>query len=67
MHAEFTLNGGTILFGQAGDTEASPFISSGPKVDELYERGVATSHCNAIAGRNMAELQFSRQWGNQCG
>jgi uncharacterized glyoxalase superfamily protein PhnB len=43
MHAEFALNGGTILFGQAGETWPpfpAPMYLVTQKVDELYGLGI---------------------------
>ena len=60
MHAEFTLNGGTILFGDAGEKYPpfpAPLYLATPKVDELYKRGIengATGIWN-LRTRNMAE------------
>jgi len=56
MHAEFTLNGGTILFGQAGEKYPpfpAPLYLATSQVDELYKRGTengATGNMEPQAG-----------------
>lgn len=71
MHAEFCLNGGTILLGQAGD-EWPPFPAPmylvTERVDELYQRGLAAG---ATGNQEPGERGYGRsagfldQWGNQ--
>jgi uncharacterized glyoxalase superfamily protein PhnB len=71
MHAEFSVNGGTILIGDANDTWPpfpAPLYLPVGNVDELYERGIAAGAtgnmepCDAPYGRAAG---FMDQWGNQ--
>ena len=71
MHAEFSLNGGTILLGQAGETWPpfpAPMYLVTDKVDELYEKGVANG---ATGNQEPGERGYGRsagfvdKWGNQ--
>src|SRR5215470_11945109 len=70
MHAEFTLNGGTILFGQAGDTWPqfpAPLYLSTEKVDELFKRGVengATGNMEPQDKEYGRAAGFIDKWGN---
>ena len=71
MHAEFALNGGTILFGQANEIWPpfpAPMYLVTEKVDELYERGIA----NGATGNQEPGTRgygrsagFLDKWGNQ--
>ncbi len=70
-HAEFTLNGGTILIGQAGGSWPAfpaPLYLPTEKVDELYERGIAHG---ATGNQEPATREYGRsagfvdRWGNQ--
>jgi PhnB protein len=71
MHAEFVVNGGTILFGEAGETWPpfpAPLYLATPKVDELYERGLTNG---AIGNMEPQDKEYGRaagfldRWGNQ--
>lgn len=71
MHAEFIINGGTILFGQAGDNWKAfpaPMYLPTAKVDELYERGIANG---ATGNMEPQDKEYGRaagfldKWGNQ--
>lgn len=71
MHAEFSLNGGTILLGQAGDAWPpfpAPMYLVTESVDELYERGVANG---ATGNQEPGDRGYGRsagfmdKWGNQ--
>lgn len=63
MHAEFALNGGTILLGQAKD-EWKPFPAPmylvTDRVDELYQRGVANG---ATGNQEPGERGYGRSAG----
>ena len=71
MHCEYSINGGTIMFGQAGG-EWKPFPCGMfvvvDDVDGLYEKGLANG---ATAIQEPAErgygraAGFSDKWGNQ--
>lgn len=71
MHAEYSINGGTIMFGQAGG-EWKPFPCAvyvvTDKVDKLYERGVANG---ATGNQEPGDRGYGRaagfldKWGNQ--
>ena len=71
IHAEFSINGGTIMFGQAGG-QWKPFPCSvyvvTDKVDELYQRGVANG---ATGNQEPTDREYGRaagfldKWGNQ--
>jgi uncharacterized glyoxalase superfamily protein PhnB len=71
MHGEYSINGGTIMLGEAGDQWPpfpAPMYLVTDKVDELFERGVANG-----AGGNMEpqDKEYGRaagfvdKWGNQ--
>lgn len=71
MHAEFSLNGGTILLGQASEAWPpfpAPLYLVTDKVDELYGRGVANG---ATGNQEPDERGYGRsagfidKWGNQ--
>lgn len=71
MHAEFSVNGGTILFGEAGETWPpfpAPLYLVTQKVDELYERGIANG---ATGNMEPQDKEYGRaagfldKWGNQ--
>ena len=71
MHAEFTLNGGTILLGQASDAWPpfpAPMYLVTESVDELYAKGVAGG---ATGNQEPGERGYGRsagfldKWGNQ--
>src|ERR1035437_6343285 len=71
MHAEFLVNGGTILFGEAGDQHppfpAAMYLSM-QKIDELYRRGFDNG---AEGNMEPADRDYDRaagfkdKWGNQ--
>ena len=71
MHAEFSLNGGTILFGQAGEKHSpfpAPLYLATPEVDELYKRGVengATGNMEPQDREYGRAAGFIDKWGNQ--
>jgi PhnB protein len=71
MHAEFTLNGGAILFGQAGETWPAfpaPMYLPTAKVDELYKRAIengATGNMEPQDKEYGRAAGFIDQWGNQ--
>jgi uncharacterized glyoxalase superfamily protein PhnB len=71
MHTEYSINGGTILFGEAGDSWPpfpAPMYLVTKDVDDLYELGIA----NRVSG-NMEpqDKEYGRaagfvdKWGNQ--
>ncbi len=71
MHAEFSLNGGTILLGQADDAWPpfpAPMYLVTKNVDELYARGIANG---ATGNQEPGEHGYGRsagfldQFGNQ--
>ena len=71
MHAEFSLNGGTILMGEACDSWPpfpAPMYLTTEKVDELYGLGVANG---ATGNMEPQDKEYGRaagfidQWGNQ--
>ena len=71
MHAEFSLNGGTILMGEAGDAWPpfpAPMYLVTERVDELYELGIANG---ATGNQKPGERGYGRsagfidRWGNQ--
>jgi len=71
MHAEYSINGGTILFGDAGEQWPpfpAPMYLVTDEVDELYERGVANG---AKGNMKPQDKEYGRaagfidQWGNQ--
>lgn len=71
MHAEFTLNGGTILFGQASlawPPFPAPMYLVTEKVDELYAKGIEHG---ATGNQEPGERGYGRsagfvdQFGNQ--
>jgi PhnB protein len=71
MHAEFSLNGGTILIGQASEAWPpfpAPMYLVTEKVDELYDRGVTQG---ATGNQEPGERGYGRsagfldQFGNQ--
>ena len=71
MHAEFRLNGGTILLGQAGDAWPpfpAPMYLVTKDVDELYAKGIANG---ATGNQEPGERGYGRsagfvdQFGNQ--
>ena len=71
MHAEFSLNGGTILMGEAGDSWPpfpAPMYLVTKDVDDLYAKGVANG---ATGNQEPGERGYGRsagfldQWGNQ--
>ncbi len=63
MHAEYSINGGTIMFGQAGGEwkplQCGMFVVS-DKVDEIYERGLAN-------GAKMIQEPDERGYGRAAG
>lgn len=71
MHAEYSINGGTIMLGQAGGEwksfPCSMFLVT-KDVDGLYKKGVANG---ATGNQEPAERGYGRaaglidQWGNQ--
>jgi len=71
MHCEYSINGGTIMFGQAGG-EWKPFpcgmFVAVRDVDGLYEKGIANG---ATGIQEPAERGYGRaagfadKWGNQ--
>jgi PhnB protein len=71
MHAEYSINGGTIMFGQAGGIY-EPFPCSvyvvTDKVDELYQRGLASG---GTGNQEPSDRGYGRaagfldKWGNQ--
>ena len=71
MHAEFTLNGGTILFGDAGEKYPpfpAPLYLATRKVDELYKRGIengATGNMEPQDKEYGRAAGFLDKWGNQ--
>lgn len=71
MHAEFSVNGGTILLGAAGDNWPpfpAPMYLVTDKVDELYAKGVENG---ATGNQEPGERGYGRsagfidKWGNQ--
>ena len=71
MHAEFTLNGGAILFSQASDgwpPFPAPIFLMTEKVDELYAKGIENG---ATGNQEPGERGYGRsagfvdQFGNQ--
>jgi PhnB protein len=71
MHAEFIVNGGPILFGEAGGTWPpfpAPLYLATPKVDELYGSGIANG---ATGNMEPQDKEYGRaagfldKWGNQ--
>jgi len=71
MHAEFGVNGGTIMIGEAGDSWPpfpAPMYLPTTRVDELYERGVANG---ATGNMEPQDKEYGRaagfvdKWGNQ--
>lgn len=63
VHAEFSLNGGTILMGQAGDAWPpfpAPMYLVTEKVDELYERCIANG---ATGNQEPGERGYRRSAG----
>lgn len=71
MHAEFSLNGGTILFGQASEVWPpfpAPMYLVAENVGELYEKGIANGATgNQEPGDRGYGLSagFRDQFGNQ--
>jgi len=71
MHAEFTLNGGTILFGQAGDQWPpfpAPLYLPTDKVDDLYKMGIdngANGNMEPQDAPYGRAAGFVDKWGNQ--
>lgn len=71
MHAEFTLNGGTILFGQASlawPPFPAPMYLVTEKVDELYAKGIehgATGNQEPDERGYGRSAGFVDQFGNQ--
>ena len=70
-HAEYSVNGGTILIADATDkwpTFPAPMYLPTESVDELYEKGIAAGAmgnmepCDAPYGRAAG---FIDKWGNQ--
>jgi len=70
-HAEYSVNGGTLLMGDAGETWPpfpAPMYLPVENVDELYAKGVAAgatgnmAPCDAPYGRAAG---FVDKWGNQ--
>ena len=71
MHAEFSLNGGTILIGQASDAWPqfpAPMYLVTERVDDLYKKGVEHG---AVGNQEPGERGYGRsagfvdKWGNQ--
>ena len=71
MHAEFSVNGGTILLGAAGDNWPpfpAPMYLVTDKVDELYAKGIENG---ATGNQEPGERGYGRsagfidKWGNQ--
>ena len=71
MHAEFVVNGGAILFGEAGESWPpfpAPLYLATPNVDELYKRGIANG---ATGNMEPQDKEYGRaagfldKWGNQ--
>lgn len=63
MHAEFTVNGGTILFGDAGEAWPpfpAPLYLATTKVDELYERGIENG---AVGNMEPQDKEYGRAAG----
>ena len=71
MHAEFSVGGGTILLGEAGDMWPpfpAPMYMVTQKVDELYERGIANGATGNMAPQDKEygrAAGFLDKWGNQ--
>lgn len=71
MHAEFSLNGGAIMLGQASDVWPpfpAPMYLMTAKVDELYAKGLENG---AISNQEPGERGYGHsagfldKWGNQ--
>lgn len=71
MHGEYSINGGTIMLGEAGDQWPpfpAPMYLVTRQVDEIYERGVANG---ANGNMEPQDKEYGRaagfidQWGNQ--
>ena len=71
MHGEFSINGGTIMLGEAGgqwEPFPAPMYLVTPNVDELYERGIAKG---ADGNMEPQDKEYGRaagfidKWGNQ--
>lgn len=71
MHAEFSVNGGTIMIGEAGDhwpPFPAPMYLPTAEVDELYKKGIA---CGATGNMEPQDKEYGRaagfidKWGNQ--
>ena len=71
MHAEISVNGGTILLGQASDNWPAfpaPMYLPTEKVDELYERGIeygAEGNMEPQDREYGRAAGFADKWGNQ--
>ena len=71
MHAEFSVNGGTIMIGEAGDNWPpfpAPMYLPTERVDELYALGVengATGNMEPQDKEYGRAAGFIDKWGNQ--
>lgn len=71
MHAEYTINGGTIMFGEAGDQWKpfpAPMYLVAKDVDDLYAKGVAQGATGNMEPQDKdygRAAGFIDKWGNQ--
>ena len=71
MHAEYIVNGGTIMLAEAGDNWPpfpAPMYLATDKVDEVYKRGVengATGNLEPQDKEYGRAAGFIDKWGNQ--
>lgn len=71
IHAEYSINGGTVMFGQAGGewkTYTCGVFVVTDKVDELYERGLSSGGTSNQAPGDYGygrAAGFLDKWGNQ--